>query len=51
MCGKPVLYPNMIVAPVRQILKLGAAVRAPGVRTERVRAPKPWCGTSVISKP
>ena len=30
-----------IVAPVRQILKLGAAVRAPG----------PWCGIVMISKP
>jgi len=31
-----------IVAPVRQILILGASVRAPG---------GPWCGTAVISKP
>ena len=30
-----------IVAPVRQNLKLGAAVRAPS----------PWCGRVVISKP
>ena len=43
--------PYLIVAPVRQNLKLGAAVRAPGARTERVRAPSPWCGRVVISKP
>ncbi len=38
-----------IVSTVRQLLKLGAAVRVPGARTQRVRAPRPWCGTSVIS--
>ena len=39
------------VAPVRQNLKLGARTAAPGARTERVRAPSPWCGRVVISKP
>ena len=42
---------HIIVAPVRQILKLGAGVRVPGAGTRSVRAPWPWCGIVVISKP
>ena len=41
---------RVIVAPVRQNLNLGAEVRAPGARNRSVRAPRPWCGTVVISK-
>ncbi len=44
-----VLY--FIVSTVRQFWKLGAAVREPGARTRRVRAPRPWCGSVVISQP
>jgi len=40
-----------IVSTVRQFWKLGAAVREPGARTRRVRAPRPWCGSVVISQP
>ena len=37
-----------IVAPVRQFSILGAAVRAPGARTRRVRAPRAWCGVYTL---
>jgi len=40
-----------IVSTVRQFWKLGTAVREPGARTRRVRAPRPWCGSVVISQP
>ena len=34
-----------IVAPVRQFLTFGAAVRAPGARTRPNAAPSTWCGS------
>ena len=45
----PDLHPNtvqsIIVAPVRQFLTFGAAVRAPGARTRPNAAPSTWCGS------
>ena len=35
----------IIVAPVRQFLTFGAAVRAPGARTRPNAAPSTWCGS------
>ena len=34
-----------IVAPVREFLTFGAAVRAPGARTRPNGAPSTWCGS------
>ena len=36
---------HCIVAPVRQFLTFGAAVRAPGARTRPNAAPSTWCGS------
>ena len=36
------VHNTCIVSTVRQFWKLGAAVREPGARSRRVRAPRPW---------
>ncbi len=36
------VHNTCIVSTVRQFWKLGTAVREPGARSRRVRAPRPW---------